>query len=378
MRHHLSVALSRSSPLVRELTERLASAIGCESARQEVRWMRDALQEQHEARDEELSRMLARRVAGEPLQYILGTTPFGPLSLLTRAPVLIPRPETEDWALRLAELVRRNREVGQNKSTRLKVLDLCTGTGCIPLLLGTMLSGDEQGGVGGLGGTVPVDALGADVATEAVQLAQENGVRCGFVSVDIDVDVDVNNTAANTPIAKPSTKPGPENHYKPTFTPIRADILSPSFSSQILASLPRRLRPPYDILTSNPPYIPLREYTELPASVRDWEDPRALLGDPGADLGQIQGTSPPEPAGTDQERGGGDGLTFYRALARLVSIRSLNAMERPLVKEGGMFAFEVGRGQARAVEELVRGAGVRETEVWKDPWGVERVVFGRV
>jgi len=76
MRHHLSGALSRSSPLVRELTERLAGAIGRGSAHQEVRWMRDALQEQHEARDEMLSRMLARRVAGEPLQYILGTSAF--------------------------------------------------------------------------------------------------------------------------------------------------------------------------------------------------------------------------------------------------------------------------------------------------------------
>jgi len=112
--------------------------------------------------------------------------------------------------------------------------------------------------------------------------------------------------------------------------------------------------------------------------VRNWEDPRALLGDPGPDLGKIQGVSPPGPAGIEQRRGGGDGLTFYRALARLVSPRNLHAAERPLLKEGGMFAFEVGRGQARVVEELVREAGVRETEVWKDPWDVERVVFGRV
>jgi len=112
--------------------------------------------------------------------------------------------------------------------------------------------------------------------------------------------------------------------------------------------------------------------------VRDWEDPRALIGDPGPDLGQIQRVPPPGPAGIEQGRGGGDGLTFYRALARLVSPRSLDATERPLLKEGGMFAFEVGQGQARAVEDLVREAGVRETEVWKDPWNVERVVFGRV
>jgi methylase of polypeptide subunit release factors len=49
---------------------------------------------------------------------------------------------------------------------------------------------------------------------------------------------------------------------------------------------------------SNPPYIPLHEYRALPASVRSYEDPRALLGDPSG--------------------GEGDGLAFYRCIAGLL------------------------------------------------------------
>ena len=68
---------------------------------------------------------MARRVAmDEPLAYVIGTQPFGPLELAARAPVLIPRPETEvmaDWAVRNADGPR--------------LVDLCTGTGALALYL---------------------------------------------------------------------------------------------------------------------------------------------------------------------------------------------------------------------------------------------------
>ncbi|KIP04200.1 hypothetical protein PHLGIDRAFT_15339 [Phlebiopsis gigantea 11061_1 CR5-6] len=143
-----------------QLLSRLSTALGRESAKRELRWMMQALEDA--PRDDTLADMVARRAAGEPLQYILGTQPFGPLSLLTRAPVLIPRPETEDWTFRLSALLTPS----PRKPVRL--LDLCTGSGCIPLLLCRLWPPGA------------VRAYGVDIGTEAVQLATENAARTGF------------------------------------------------------------------------------------------------------------------------------------------------------------------------------------------------------
>jgi methylase of polypeptide subunit release factors len=130
------------------------------------------------------------------------------------------------------------------------------------------------------------------------------------------------------------------------FTPFLANILDPEFGD----SLPQS----FDIITSNPPYIPFDEYRQLPRSVKEYEDPRALLGDP-----------PDTP--------GADGLTFYRAIARLVAQRGvLNEDGRAVV------VLEVGDKQAAAVETLLKTEGkLKRTEIWLDPWGKERVVVGR-
>ena len=130
------------------------------------------------------------------------------------------------------------------------------------------------------------------------------------------------------------------------YTPYLANILEPEFRD----SLPRS----FDIITSNPPYISLSEYCQLPRSVRDYEDPRALLGD----LPNIPGT---------------DGLTFYHAIARLVAQSGvLNDGNQPMV------VLEVGDKQAAAVEAILKTeGGLSRTEIWLDPWGRERVVVGR-
>ena len=130
------------------------------------------------------------------------------------------------------------------------------------------------------------------------------------------------------------------------YTPYPANILDAKFGD----SLPRS----FDVITSNPPYIPLNEYRQLPRSVKDYEDPRALLGDPP----DIRGT---------------DGLTFYHAIARLVAQAGvLNEGDRAMV------ILEVGDKQAGAVEAILKTEGrLNRTEIWFDPWGKERVVVGR-
>ncbi|KAF8894033.1 S-adenosyl-L-methionine-dependent methyltransferase, partial [Infundibulicybe gibba] len=103
---------------------RLIAALGPRQARIELRWLRQA-----QADIPLLTQLISRRADGEPLQYILGTQPFGPLNLLTRPPVLIPRPETEHWTHALADLI------SPSAQSPVTLLDLGTGSACIPLLL---------------------------------------------------------------------------------------------------------------------------------------------------------------------------------------------------------------------------------------------------
>ncbi|EJD02845.1 S-adenosyl-L-methionine-dependent methyltransferase [Fomitiporia mediterranea MF3/22] len=283
------------------LLEQLARILGRSQAQQESRWMRDLAKT-----EDRLQLMLKRRISGEPVQYILGTQPFGPLELHVRPPVLIPRPETEDWTLRLAQRVSPTRQAP------LKLLDLCTGTGCIPLLLCHLWPAGS------------VRTLAVDVASEAVALAKENADQVGV---------------------RVSEKKATRSEDN-TISFLQADILQDNFP-KILKELGWRS---FDVLTSNPPYIPLDEYKALPSSVKDYEDLRALLGDPKLDVAND-----------------GRGLTFYRKIAELV--------RHQLVKPGGLIALEVGHDQSNEVEQIMLSDGrVQKTHVWKDPWGVPRTV----
>jgi release factor glutamine methyltransferase len=109
-------------------TRELAAA-GCVSARAEADWLLE------EAVDEEsLRAMVARRVAGEPLQYVIGWAPFGPLRLAVGPGVFVPRPETEGLADRAATRLRSGSE------PRVAV-DVCTGSGAIACFLAAEVPG---------------------------------------------------------------------------------------------------------------------------------------------------------------------------------------------------------------------------------------------
>ncbi len=100
----------------------------------------------------------------------------------------------------------------------------------------------------------------------------------------------------------------------------------------------------FDIIVSNPPYIPRDKVDQLAPEVSRYE-PRLALD------------------------GGIDGLDAYRHLF---------AAAPNLLAPSGFFAFEVGRGQAKSVVMLAREAGFHNVEVRKDLAGVDRVVSGRV
>ncbi|KAF8638026.1 hypothetical protein AX16_010658 [Volvariella volvacea WC 439] len=294
----------------------LRASLGTHHANLEYKWLKAAASSQAS-----LSQMLTRRIAGEPLQYILGAVllslslplllslttlivgsqPFGPLNLLVRPPVLIPRPETEHWVFNLAKVVA---PTAQNPY---KLLDLGTGSGCIPLLLCHLWHKDS------------LRAHGVDISDDAIHLTRENAQLCR---------------------CDPSTSP--PSQLQNTFTVSRANILSPHFWDQI-----QDIRPPFDIITSNPPYIAWEEYLELPKSVSDFEDPKALFGGPS-------------------------GLDFYYAIARLLR-------QKDILNPGGIVALEVGHKQAKDVQTILQQvAQVAHTEIWTDPWHKERTVIARM
>lgn len=136
-----------------------------------------------------------------------------------RPPTLIPRPETEEWACRLAGLLK--------PAPPTRILDLCTGSGCVPLLL--------------LNALPAAKASAVDLAPEAVALASENAALHGLTS---------------------------------RFEAFQGDLFAAAFAESWVAAHGQA-----DLITSNPPYIPASELRALDQSVLDWEDERALLGD---------------------------------------------------------------------------------------------------
>jgi release factor glutamine methyltransferase len=223
---------------------------------------------------------VCRREAYEPIAYIRRRRAFRTLELEVTPDVLIPRPETETLVeVALEALAAAPAEHGEPFA-----LDLGTGSGCIALAL----AAEDP--------FVRVTAV--DVSEAAVELARHNAARLGLGD--------------------------------------RLRILH----SDLFAALPPEER--FDVIVSNPPYIPATEYEALEPNVRYYE-PRLAL------------------------HGGADGLDVYR---RLVP----DALGR--LRAGGTLALEVGVGQAAAVRALfAAAAGYGAPLERADLGGVARVVW---
>ena len=223
-----------------------------------------------------LRALVQRRAKREPLQHLVGSTSFGGLEISVNPAALIPRPETET----LAELAAA--ALSRCAAPAPSVLDFGTGTGCLAIALATHCKSAQ------------VHAL--DISDAALALARTNAQRHGLAE-------------------------------RITFH------LGDGFGA-----LPAELR--FDLLVSNPPYIPTAEIATLQAEVRDF-DPHAALD------------------------GGADGLDFYRLLAR----------EAPawLNTGGGLFA-EFGDGQETVLQSLFNDSGWRAVAVHRDLTGRPRVL----
>lgn len=175
-----------------------------------------------------LDELVARRVAREPLQLVLGTTAFRDLELVCRPGVFVPRPETEVLAGLAIGLARAARADGRPDDVPVVVHEPCCGTGAVGLAVASEVDG--------------VVVLIGDRSDAAVALATENRdrlLRAGRLRSRVDVHA--------------------------------GDLLDPFRTSA---------HPDADVLVANPPYLPLADLDALEPEVVVHDPHDALAGGP--------------------------------------------------------------------------------------------------
>ena len=202
----------------------------------------------------------SRLLNNEPVQYVLGKADFYGLKFKVNQNVLIPRQETEELVLWILENTKLSND-------RISVLDIGTGSGCIPIVLKKKMPAWK------------IDAI--DISEDALSIAQENA-KLNEVEV---------------------------NFFK-------ADILDEESWSKFKK---------YDIIVSNPPYIPENEEHLMPRNVIDFEPHLALF---------VKNETP---------------LIFYKKIAEF-------AKEK--LKERGILFFETNEFNAREVLQIIEDEGL--------------------
>jgi release factor glutamine methyltransferase len=217
--------------------------------------------------------LVRRRLAGEPVAYLVGEQEFWSLALKVDPRVLIPRRDTETLV-----------EVGLAAARTVAgplVADVCTGSGAVALALAHELP-DAR-------------VVGSDLSPGALAVARENVARHGL--------------GARVAL-------------------VVADLLEP-------------LAGPFDLILSNPPYVPSAEIATLTAEVR--REPRAALD------------------------GGPDGLALIRRLVPQAAAR---------LRRGGVLALEHACDQGPRVAALLGAAGLVDVTTVRDLAGLDRVTRG--
>ena len=262
---------------------------------------------------------LKKRAARIPLQQIIGQQEFMGLSFFVNEHVLSPRQDTET----LVELVLQ-----EQKDKDISILDMCTGSGCIAVSLKK------------LGGYAHVE--GADISEESLKVAKRN-------SEEILENNDVNNDAVNSRTEQIQNCTNLTNNQNKQDNSEERMVSEVRRVSQTGVTFRRsdmfssfRGTEQFDVIVSNPPYIPSAVIEELEPEVRDHE-PR----------GALDGTA--------------DGLYFYRILAEECAKH---------LTPGGHVYFEIGYDQGAAVKELLDIHGFKDTRVIQDLTGKDRVVCG--
>lgn len=221
--------------------------------------------------------LVQRRLTGEPIQYITGEAEFYGLPFRVTPDVLIPRPETEHLVEAALALAKRYE--------RARIVDVGTGSGAIAVALAHHLP------------EARITAI--DLSATALDVARENARRNGV-----------------------------ESHIQ--F--LEGDLLAPILKSEGTGST-------FDIIVSNPPYVPGADRYSLSVEVRDYEPALALFA-------------------------GEDGLDVYRRLIP-AAYAGLAA--------GGYIALEIGFGQSQQVGGILAAGGFGTIAFTPDLQGIPRV-----
>lgn len=224
-----------------------------------------------------LDSAIARRLAGEPVYRILGYREFYGLKLKLSKDTLEPRPDTETLVDAVLPFVKQR----LGEADRCRILDLGTGTGAIALAL--------------IHEAPNATATGVDISDDALATARANAEANGLSD---------------------------------RFSDLRSNWFD-AVDGQ------------FDVIVSNPPYIPSSDIAGLAREVRDF-DPLAALD------------------------GGDDGLTAYRKIAESAS---------PHLAEGGLIGVEIGYDQSAAVDAVFTGSGFLARRFLKDLAGNDRVIL---
>lgn len=220
----------------------------------------------------EYESVLRKRAEHIPLQYITGEQEFMGLNFHVNSAVLIPRQDTETLVEQALKVIKPG----------MRVLDLCTGSGCVLISILKNVTG--------------VTGLGTDISKQALLVAKENAK--------------LNNVTA-------------EFERSDLF-----DSISETF----------------DMIVSNPPYIPTEVIHTLMPEVAQFEPYQALDGKE-------------------------DGLYFYRKIIQEC---------KKYLNPNGTILFEIGHDQGDAVSAMLRLMEFKDVRVIKDLAGNDRVVVGRL
>jgi release factor glutamine methyltransferase len=221
--------------------------------------------------------LLALRCQSVPIAYIIGRKEFYGLNFYIKPGVLIPRPETEFVVEETLNVVRSIKNP--------VIADLCFGSGAISVAIAVNNSGAK--------------VYASDISDIACEVAKTN-IKAHRVEDRVLL-----------------------------------------FSGDLWTPFETRKIRDFDVVVSNPPYIPTGELCTLPKDIKN--EPQIALN------------------------GGTDGLEFYR---RIVS----KAPE--FLKPGGRVIFEIGWNQAGDVEIILKKTGFRDIKVIKDYAGFDRVISG--
>lgn len=255
--------------------------------------------EEHEDLQSAVNLRAQKRI---PIQHIIGLAHFMGEDFIVNKDVLIPRDETEILVRKAVEIINRKWETDEMQRCRdakmqssdsthyppltshLKVLDIGTGSGCIACMIAKLTS---------------AKVIGIDISNDALQIALENSSKLGLINRAIFRKSDI-------------------------FSNIRVDEK-------------------FDIIISNPPYIPKNEMSELQIEV-GFEPNLALFA---------------------QDK---KGVEFYEKII----------MQAPdFLNKNGCLIFELGIGQSEIVKELMEKQGFTNIEIEKDLAYIERVIWGK-